>query len=80
MVKSILTSSQLIMCYANDLIDNSLIEHGKLIPILEFGSPEQAILEVIEIVRNDFEAKKVNLDLNLDSIHRWCMDFDRQRL
>ena len=47
------------MCYSNDLVDNSLIEHGKLVPYLEFGSPEKAILEVIEIVRSDFEGKKI---------------------
>ena len=68
------------MCYANDLVDNSLIEHGKLIPYLEFCSPEKAILEVIEIVRSDFEGKQIGFELFLEQIRRWNMELDRQRL
>ena len=65
------------MCYANDLVDNSLIEHGKLVPYLEFCSPAKAILEVIEIVRSDFEGKQVGFELKLEQIFGWHMELDR---
>ena len=77
MVEAIKTSSQLIMCYANDLVDNSLIEHGKLVPHSEFGSPVQAILEVVKIVRNDFESKKLHIKLKIELIFGWYMEFDQ---
>ena len=77
MVEAIKTSSQLIMCYANDLVDNSLIEHGKLVPHIEYGSPVQAILEVIKIMRNDFESKKLAVQLNMEQIFGWSMEFDQ---
>lgn len=80
MVGTILTSTQLVLCYSNDLIDNSMIEHGKLIPHLEFGSPEKAILEIIEVVRTDCQTKKLALSLQLEGIHSLAMKFDRQRL
>ena len=63
MVESILTSSQMIVCVTNDLVDNYMIEHCKLIPHLEFGSPTQAILEVVKIVRYDLESKELSCNL-----------------
>ena len=71
MVNTMLTSTQLVMCYSNDLIDQNIMEHGKLIPQKYLGSPEKAIVEVVEIVRNDFEDRKLNVFLDLKAINNY---------
>ena len=80
MVKAIRASSQLVSYYSNDLIDSSMIEHGKLLLHLEFGFPEQSILEVIEVLRSDCESKQLKFELKLESIQNLQMKFDKQRL
>ena len=34
-----LASSQLVICFTNDLVDNNFIEHGSFKPMMQFGSP-----------------------------------------
>ena len=80
MMNTILTSSHLVLCYSNDLIDHNVMEHGKLLPHFEFGSPAQTIFEIIEVIRNDCKSKKLGLCMQLDTINNLQMEFDRQRL
>ena len=64
------------MCYSNDLVDNSLLENGRFVPHLEFGSPEQAISEILGIVRVDCVNKRLKCAVNFDQIHDLKMEFD----
>ena len=57
-----------------------MIEHGKLHLQPEFCSPEQSILEVIEVLRSDCESKQLKFDLRLESIQNLKMKLDKQRL
>ena len=68
------------MCYSNDLVDNSLLEHGRFVPCLEFGSPEQAITEILDIVHVDCESKGLSCKVDLDIIKGTTMKFDYKRL
>ena len=69
MVKAVLASSLLVTCYSNDLIDRNIMEYGKLVPRLHYGSPEKAIIEAIEIVRNDFKDREINVFLESVVVH-----------
>ena len=80
MVNSIMASSQLVICFTNDLIDNSFLENGSFRPIMQFGSPSEAIRDIIQIVQGDAEIKKLKCELFDESVRCWQMNFDKQRL
>ena len=80
MINSILASSQLVIFFTNDLVDNNFIEHGTFKPRMEFGFPHEAVDHVIKIVSGDLESKKLECELLVDSVKDWRMDFDKQRL
>ena len=71
MVKSIMASSQLVMCFTNDLIDNSFLENGSFRPMMQFGSPSEAISDIIQIVQGDAEIKKLKCVLVDDIVKNW---------
>ena len=67
------------MLFCNDLVDNSLIEHGWLIPRIETDSPEEAISEILEIVKSDCKSKRLGYKCNMMPIKNCLMGFDKQR-
>ena len=79
LVIGIITSSQLVMYFCNDLVDSSLIEHGRLVPRIETSSPEEAINEILELISIDCESKKLGYNCNMQELKNSQMDFDKQR-
>ena len=79
MLKMIITSSRLVMCHANDLMDYNILEHGVLIPYLEVCSLEKTILEVLDIAHLD-SASNNRLFYDLTRIKNLEIKFDRRRL
>ena len=67
------------MYFCNDLIDYSLIEHGRLVPRIEFDSPEEAISEILEMFSVDCKSKKLGYICDMTKIKNCVMDFDKQR-
>ena len=53
MLKMIITSSRLVLCHSNDLMDYNILEHGVLVPYLEVCSLEKTMLEVLDIAQLD---------------------------
>ena len=68
------------ICYTNDLIDSNFLEHGSFRPMLQFGSPSEAIRDMMQIVQGDAEIKKIKCVLFDEAVENWCMNFDKQRL
>ena len=65
MIKLILVSSKLVMCHANDLVDQSILENDKLSPNFMFGSVYEAILEIVDIVRLNIGKKPLTLQYKM---------------
>ena len=65
------------MCFTNDLVDNNILENGTFYPIMQFGSPSEAIRDVIQIVQNDMKSKGLKCMLNDEAIQNWHMNFDK---
>ena len=65
MLKMIITSSRLVLCHSNDLLDYNILEHGILIPCFEVSSLQKAAQEVLDIARLDSASKnKFQYDLS----------------
>ena len=52
------------ICFTNDLVDNNIIENGSFIPMMVFGSPCEAIKDIIQIIKNDLDSKSLKCELN----------------
>ena len=63
-VNSILSASQLVICFTNDLVDNNIIENGSFMPMMVFGSPCEAVMEIIQIIKNDLDNKSLTCEVN----------------
>ena len=48
--------------------------------MMQFGSPSEAISDIIQIVQGDAEIKKLKCVLIDDKVKNWQMKFDKQRL
>ena len=68
MVKTMLAASRLVLFFSNDLIDQNMIEHGHISSHMETCSPEQAILEILDVVRGDCQSRKLVINLKLEEI------------
>ena len=79
MLKMIITSSRLVLCHSNDLLDYNILEHGVLIPCLEFSSLEKAAKEILDIVQLDSVSKNT-FKYDLSSVANLKIKFDRRRL
>ena len=80
MVKTMLAASRLVLFYSNDLIDQNMIEHGHITAHMETCSPEQAIVEILDVVRGDCQSRKLVISLKLEEIQGMVLECDRQRL
>ena len=67
-------------CYTNDLIDSNFLEHGSFRPMMQFGSPSEAIRDMVQIVQGDAEIKKIKCEVFDGAVEHWQMNFDKQRL
>ena len=68
------------ICFTNDLIDSNFLENGSFRSIMQFGSPSEAIRDMIQIVQGDAEIKKIKCVLLDDAVQYCSMNFDKQRL
>ena len=80
MVKTFLISSKLLMWHANDLLDQNIIENGTLIPNYQYGSANDAILELIPLIESIIGHKHLKFDWKLRGIEDLFLKFDKQRL
>ena len=78
MLQMIITSSRLVFCHSNDLLDYNLLEHGKLVPNLEVAALETVLLEILEIASVDSKSNALEYDLR--SIRHVFARFDKRRL
>ena len=80
MAETILISSQMVMLHANDLLDQRIIENGSFVPHYAAGSPSQAILEMVQLIRLTLTQRKLKIQLDNSRLKRLPhMEFDKRR-
>ena len=82
MVKIILFSSLFIQMHAQDFLDQRVLDYGHFTPFYEFGSPVDAMVEIIEIMRYSISHRFLTIAFDQNS-HRTripYLRFDRRRL
>ena len=80
MAKTFLISSKLLQWHANDLLDQSIIENGRLVATLNYGSANEAILELVPLVESIIGHKSLTFEWRLDGVKDLYLKFDKQRL
>ena len=78
MTKAVLTTTQMLMLHANDLIDQKIIENGAFVPYFAKGSVVDAIAEIVSIFDLTLEHRKLQIIFQHKRIPK-CK-FDKRRL
>ena len=61
MGKTVLTTLQMLMLHANDLLDHQIIENGAFVPVFTKGSVNNVIEEIVCIFDLTLENRKLNI-------------------
>ena len=62
MGKTVLTTMQMLMLHANDLLDHQIIENGAFVPVFTKGSVNTCIEEIVCIFDLTLENRKLNIN------------------
>ena len=68
--------------HAQDLLDQRVLDYGNFVPLYEYGSVVEAIMEIINIMRYSISHRDLRIEFDQSTAATLipCLKFDRRRL